>query len=327
MEPSFFKKLGPISINEIKSLIDCKTINISDDELFNDIVSINKISSDSLSFLHDNEDLSISLPENCAIIITDKKLNYLDSNQKLIIVRNVQETVANISQIFYRDFEIEEIENFASPSIGDDCKIASNAIIENGAVIGNNVQISYGAVIKTNCVIGNGCFIGPNAVISNTILGEDIYIGSNSSIGQRGFGFHLNNNGNKNIFHSGKVIIHSKVSSGSCCAIDRGSFNDTVIGENTYIDNLCHVAHNVEIGRNSAFAAMTGIAGSAKLGDNVLTGGQAGIAGHISIGNNVQIAAKSGVFNDLKDGDRVMGNPAINKFKFLKKYKKIYGKR
>ena len=33
---------------------------------------------------------------------------------------------------------------------------------------------------------------------------------------------------------------------GSGCTIDRGSFSDTIIGENTYFDNLCHIAHNVE---------------------------------------------------------------------------------
>ena len=72
---------------------------------------------------------------------------------------------------------------------------------------------------------------------------------------------------------------------------------------------------------------MTGIAGSAKVGNNVLTGGQAGIAGHIKIGNDVKIAAKSGVFNNLADGVSVMGNPAVNMYKFIKSYKKTHGKR
>ena len=125
----------------------------------------------------------------------------------------------------------------------------------------------------------------------------------------------------------GRVLLQSKVSIGSGCTIDRGSFSDTIIGENTYLDNLCHVAHNVEIGNNSAFAAMTGIAGSAKIGNHVLTGGQAGIAGHIKIGNNVHIAAKSGVFQSIDDDETVMGNPAVNKYKFIKNYKKIYGKK
>jgi len=103
--------------------------------------------------------------------------------------------------------------------------------------------------------------------------------------------------------------------------------NDKLDLENSYFDNLCHIAHNVQIGRNSAFAAMSGIAGSTKIGNNVLAGGQVGIAGHLCIGDNVQIAAKSGVFNDLDDKQTVMGNPAINKYNYIKAYKKTYGKK
>ena len=169
--------------------------------------------------------------------------------------------------------------------------------------------------------------ISANSVVSHSIIGENVYIGNNSSIDQRGFGFYLNKEHNINIYHTGRVIIQSMASIGAGCSIDRGSFSDTIIGVNTYLDNLCHIAHNVEIGNNCAFAAMTGVAGSAKVGNNVLTGGQVGIAGHIKIGDNVQIAAKSGVFNSLKNGESVMGNPAINKFTFIKNYKNIYGKK
>ena len=121
--------------------------------------------------------------------------------------------------------------------------------------------------------------------------------------------------------------MKDKVSIGSGCTIDRGSFSDTMIDENSYIDNLCHIAHNVEIGKNCALAAMTGIAGSTIIGNNVLTGGQTGIAGHISIGNNVQIAAKSGVINSIDDNETVMGYPAIKKYNFIKSYKKLYAKK
>lgn len=108
---------------------------------------------------------------------------------------------------------------------------------------------------------------------------------------------------------------------GSNCTIDRGSFGDTIIGENSFFDNLCHVAHNVVVGNNCIFAAMSGIAGSAKIGDNVMAGGQTGIAGHLNIGNNVKIAAQSGVLKDIGDNSSVMGHPAINKFVYLKKFK------
>ena len=62
---------------------------------------------------------------------------------------------------------------------------------------------------------------------------------------------------------------------------------------------------------------MTGIAGSSNIGDGVMTGGQVGIK-YIRIGDNVKIAAKSAVFSDVAKGQSIMGNPAINKFKFIK---------
>tara|TARA_Y100000816_G_C26062976_1_gene558368 strand:+ start:102 stop:1085 length:984 start_codon:yes stop_codon:yes gene_type:complete len=327
MLPNFFKELGPIKAEQIKSIIKCNYRNLTSSCSFNNFISIKSISDGSLSFLYNNEQAKGDMPLNSGIICTEMKAKELSSKQKIFIVKNVQEAVAKISNIFYREFNHEEKNKFKKPQIGKNCEIGKNVIIENGVIIGSNVKIDHNSVIKHSCIIGDGSKIGSNTLISNTILGNNIYIGSNSSIGQRGFGFYLNSNKNINIFHSGRVIIKSNASVGSGCTIDRGSFSDTIIGENSFLDNLCHVAHNVKIGNNCAFAAMTGIAGSAKIGDNVLTGGQAGIAGHVTIGSNVQIAAKSGVFNSLNNGESVMGNPAINKYTFIKNYKKIYGKR
>ncbi len=327
MLPSFFKKLGPISIDLINSSIKCELVNISSNALYENLVGIEDIGPKSLSFLYNKEKIKKNIPHDSTLICNSESRINFDSDHMLIIVKDVQEAVAKLSNIFYRDLTDIEVSELNEPIIGKNSLIGKNVVIENGAIIGDDVKINHNAVIKHSCVVGNGSNIGANSIISNSILGENIYIGSNSAVGQRGFGFYLNKNKNTNIYHLGRVIIKSNTSIGSGCAIDRGSFSDTTIGHNTYIDNLCHIAHNVEIGNNCAFAAMTGIAGSAKLGNNVLTGGQVGIAGHISIGNDVQIAAKSGVFNDLDDGESVMGNPAIKKYSFIKKYKKMYGKR
>ena len=78
------------------------------------------------------------------------------------------------------------------------------------------------------------------------------------------------------------------------------------------IDNMVHIAHNVQIGDNACIAAQTGISGSVIIGDNVTIGGQAGLAGHIKIGKNVVIAARSGVTKNIKDNSIVAGFPAID---------------
>ena len=66
------------------------------------------------------------------------------------------------------------------------------------------------------------------------------------------------------------------------------------------LDNLIHVAHNVNIGSNACIAGQTGISGSVKIGENLICGGQVGFAGHINIGKNVRVAAKSGGQKILK---------------------------
>ena len=57
---------------------------------------------------------------------------------------------------------------------------------------------------------------------------------------------------NKNLKfpHIVKVIIENDVELATSCSIDRGSVDDTVIGNNTYLDNQVHIAHNVKIGSN-----------------------------------------------------------------------------
>ena len=99
---------------------------------------------------------------------------------------------------------------------------------------------------------------------------------------------------------------------GSSCTIDRGKIETTYIGKNSMIDNMVHIAHNVQIGQNACIAAQTGISGSVDIDNNVTIGGQAGLAGHISIGKNVIIAAKSGVTKNIKDNSVVAGFPAID---------------
>ena len=55
MTPSFFKKLGPISSDLIKSSINCKTVNVSKEDYFDCFVSIGDVSNNALYFLYDNE--------------------------------------------------------------------------------------------------------------------------------------------------------------------------------------------------------------------------------------------------------------------------------
>ena len=86
-------------------------------------------------------------------------------------------------------------------------------------------------MIGDGVTIGAGRSIGPNCSISHALIGDDVNIASNVSIGGEGFGFVPGPKGPLRLSHVGRVVIGNSVDIGSNCAIDRGGLGDTVIGD------------------------------------------------------------------------------------------------
>jgi len=102
-------------------------------------------------------------------------------------------------------------------------------------------------------------------------------------------------------------------------SIDRASLGSTTIRRGVKLDNLIHVAHNVEIGAHTAIAAQTGIAGSAKIGKYCQIGGQVGIAGHLHVADRTRVQAQSAIASNVKNPDTALcGYPAIEYNTFLR---------
>ena len=257
-------------------------------------------------------------------ILTNEKLSKKFKNKCLLISDNLDCDIAIISNFFYSSKNLKNIDQLEFPLIDKNSNISKNSFINKGVVIGKDFNLSDFSSIDYNCIIGNNVNIGKNVSISNTIIGDNVDIGDGCKIGQAGFGFSYDSNNTPiKIFHIERVILQNGVNLKSNCTVDRGSFDDTIIGENTYIDNQVHVAHNVKIGMNCIIAGQSGIAGSSIIGKNVHIGGQVGIAGHLDIGNNVKIAAKSGVIRNINEGEIVMGYPSTSINRYLKNYKKL----
>ena len=89
-----------------------------------------------------------------------------------------------------------------------------------------------------------------------------------------------------------------------------------MLGESVVIDNMCHIAHNVQIGGRSIVAAQCGISGSVQIGTDVQIGGQAGIAQHVKIGDGAVLTARSGVTKDVAPDTQMAGFPAIEASKY-----------
>ncbi|EYS92135.1 UDP-3-O-[3-hydroxymyristoyl] glucosamine N-acyltransferase [Bartonella bacilliformis str. Heidi Mejia] len=250
-------------------------------------------------------DVVVKIPESIAALVT----------------QTPQRDFAQIGRILFPDsvkpmpwFGQKEISLHAH--IHPSAKIEHDVCIEAGAIIGKNVEIGAGtlvsstAVIGENCRIGRECYIAPRVTIQYSLIGDKVRLHPGVCIGQDGFGYVSGAFGIEKIPQLGRVIIQDGVEIGANTTVDRGTFEDTIIGEGSKIDNLVQIAHNVRIGRYCLIAAQCGIAGSTSIGDMSRLGGSVGVVDHVTIGEGVQIAAGSGVMSDIPDGEKWGGSPA-----------------
>ena len=184
--------------------------------------------------------------------------------------------------------------------IGDDTEIGAETIIHSGVVIYRKVTIGSKNVFHANSVIH-----------SESKIGDECVINANAVIGGEGFGFVPTSKGWKKMPQVGKVILNNKVEIGSGSTIDRPSVGETIIGEDTKIDNLVQIGHGVTTGKGCAMAAQVGIAGGAQIGNAVILAGQVGVGNKVKIGDRVMVSSKSGIISDVEAGKIVSGFPAI----------------
>ena len=213
--------------------------------------------------------------------------------------------------------EIDKSSNVPKSSfVGHFSKIGKNSIIGEHCIIEDQVYIGENVKIGDNSKIYPG-----TKILDDTIIGDNCIIHSNCSIGSDGFGFAPNDDGTyRKIPQTGNVIIGNDVEIGSNSTIDRATIGSTIISDGVKLDNQIQIAHNVEIGTNTAIAAQSGIAGSTKIGKNCMIGGQVGIIGHLKIGDNVKIQAQAGVTSNIDSNARITGTPAIPFMNYNKSY-------
>lgn len=193
----------------------------------------------------------------------------------------------------------------ASSRIGKGTHIFPQVYIGPRVKIGSNCILYPGVRIYHDCVIGDNCILHGNAVI-----------------GADGFGFAPVEDGSyEKIPQLGNVVLEDNVEIGACTTVDRATMGSTIVRRGVKIDNLCQVAHNVEMGSDTVMAALSGIAGSARIGSSCMIGGQSGILGHISVADHTTVAARTGVIGTVrKEGETLLGYPAIDHQTYMRAY-------
>ena len=210
-----------------------------------------------------------------------------------------------------------------SAKLGKKVYVGDFAYIGRNARIGDCTRICENVYIGDNVKIGSYCIIYPGArIYPGMVIGDRVIIHSNAVIGADGFGFAPLEDGTwKKIEHTGNVVIEDDVEIGANACVDKSQLGSTIIRKGAKIDDLCMIAHNVEVGRNTVMAAMTGIAGSTKIGEHCIFGGQVGIAGHLTIADNTTLGAQTGVIGSIKiPGQSLMGTPSMPYRDYLRSY-------
>ena len=284
-------------------------------------------------------------PGTVSFIVDKKYLPYLENCQSSVVIissdidieQKVNATLVVADNARFAMIElIRMYENLMKSTLKG---IHPSAVIEHDVVIGKDVYIGAGSVVMHNSSIGNNCTIHPQVYVgvdvnigNNTVLmpgvkiyagnviGDNCIIHAGTVIGADGFGYTQENGTNVKIPQIGNVVIGNNVEIGANCTIDRAMFDSTIIHNGVKLDNLIHIAHNVEIEENTIIAALSAVAGSSTIGKNCMIGGQVGIIDHLKIGNNVKIVSQSGIMSNIKDDKVVMGAPAFNFTDFKKSY-------
>ncbi len=204
-------------------------------------------------------------------------------------------------------------------SISDSAKVGMDCHIHDFVTIADNARIKDGCIIYPNVYIGQDVQIGNDSIIYPNVvvydgckIGNRVIINANSTIGEDGFSYATYKGIHHKIPQTGIVILEDDVEIGAGCGIERGTLNDTIIGQGSKLGDMVTIGHGTRIGSHCLLVAQVGVAGSTNIGHHCTIGGQVGIVGHINIGNNVTIAAQAGVINNIPDNKVVLGAPAID---------------
>lgn len=182
--------------------------------------------------------------------------------------------------------------------LGEAVEVDAFSFVGAGAKIGSRTVIGPGCILLPGVEIGEDChLVARVTVYPNTRIGDRAVVHAGAVLGGDGFGFVRDGEtGRYEKFPQiGNLQIGNDVEIGANATIDRGALAATVIADGVKLDNMVHIAHNVQIGENVVVAAQTGISGSSVIERNVVVAGQVGIADHVRIEEGAILGAQCGV--------------------------------
>jgi UDP-3-O-[3-hydroxymyristoyl] glucosamine N-acyltransferase len=192
--------------------------------------------------------------------------------------------------------------------------IHPTAIVDATAVVDPSASIGPYVVIGADCEIGPDVVLHPHVTLySNVRIARGSVVNAGSVIGADGFGYERNEQGILQKFpHFGGVVLGEDVEIGSNTSIDRGTLGDTIIEARARIDNQVHIAHNVRVGADSAVIAQSMLGGGVTIGRGGWVAPSASILNQVKVGAAATVGMAAAVVKNVPDGTTVAGSPAVD---------------
>ncbi len=312
-DPRFFEDLGPVTLADLAALTGAVLADPAQGGRLVRAVSIMAgATADTITFISDRKFVAqASETKAGACFVTKDNASDLPATCAAMVMASPQVGYALAAARLHRPrISTGDKGVHATAQVEPQVQLGPGVVIGAGAQIGRGTRIGANSVIGPGVAIGRDCEISANVTIGFALIGDRVRILAGAAIGEPGFGATVGPTGLLDIPQLGRVILQDGVGIGANSCVDRGAFDDTVLGENTKIDNQVQIAHNVRVGRNCVMAAHTGISGSVTIGDGVQFGGRAGVADHVTIGDRARIGAAAGVLKDVPAGETWGGFPA-----------------
>ncbi|MFN3584711.1 UDP-3-O-(3-hydroxymyristoyl)glucosamine N-acyltransferase [Phenylobacterium sp.] len=310
-DPRFFEDLGPAPLAELARLAGAELrAPEAGDRPIRAVAILAHAGPDTVTFLSDRKHAGDLDPRAGACFVQDRDAGLLPAGCAALVCANPHAAYALAALRLHRPRAGVGEAIAPDAALEPGVRLGAGAVVGPGASIGRGTRVGANAVIGPGVAIGRDCDIGANVTIGFALVGDRVRILAGAVIGEPGFGATVGPRGLIDIPQLGRVIIQDGVTIGANSTVDRGAYDDTVIGENTKIDNLVQIAHNVRVGRNCVMAAHTGISGSVTIGDGAQFGGRAGVADHVTVGAGARVGAAAGVMKDIPAGETWGGMPA-----------------
>jgi UDP-N-acetylglucosamine acyltransferase len=184
--------------------------------------------------------------------------------------------------------------------------IHPTAIVEAGAQLDDTVSVDAYAIVRKHVRIGAGTTVGPHTLIEgHTTIGRDNRIHQSCSIGTPP-------QDKKYAGEPTGLEIGDRNTIREFCSIHIGTVQDdgvTRIGDDNWIMNHVHIAHDCQVGNQTIIAGYSGLAGHVQLGDWAIVGGQSGLLQFVRVGAHAMIGFQSHVSQDVPPFMMVDGHP------------------